>query len=104
MRERSELRLRVRPHIHPERQQETIVEIVRAGEVVATLYGSREGVHIVSDRVLLYAPFRFETDGVASLVVPLLADGESCPWCQGSGQFGDHPCPVCARRPNVPAK
>ena len=49
MTERSVLRVRQRPHVHPERKDEEVWEVLRGGKVVATIYGSREGINIVSD-------------------------------------------------------
>jgi len=109
--ERSILRLRTKPHIHPDRREETIVEVVRDGKVVATIYGTREGVQIVSDRIEQSRPPVY-LDGqtlpvpVQSIVVPLLAKDEVCPWCQGTGvlPLGMHPgnpvltaCSLCRR-------
>jgi hypothetical protein len=100
---RSVLRVRERPHIHPNRQQEVIIEVLRDGEVVATIYGSREGVHVVSERLAedFNQPFRFKLKGGGvldspSCIVPLLAKREECPWCGGTGKFKDATvCPVC---------
>ena len=107
MSERSKLRVRTKPHAHPDRKDETIIEIVRDGEVVGYIYGSREGIHIASDRL----PHNrvFQTDNlmpIPSLVVTLLKKGEVCPWCGGSqiiGEMENIPsgprvfmaCPVC---------
>lgn len=98
---RSKLRVRQQPHVHPERGEDTIVEVVRDGEVVATIYGSREGIHIVSKLLGgARAPFYFETAKSPSYVIPLLRDGEACPWCQNTKlievSYGPAPCPVCA--------
>ncbi len=87
---RSILRMRSRPHMHPARGGEVIVEVVREGEVVATIFGSREGVHIVAgcfgkDAARPSRPLRTETPGGApGLLVPLLREGEACPWCEGA--------------------
>jgi hypothetical protein len=102
--ERSELRFRARHHIHPERRQETIVEVYRGGKLVGTIYGSREGVHIVTNLALLNRPFSFVVEGgekgpMPSWVFPLLAEGDPCPWCgrvkaiPGGDAAG---CPVCS--------
>jgi hypothetical protein len=104
MTERSTLSLRVHPHIHPDRGEDIIVEVTRDGKVAATIYGSREGLHIVSDR-LGNQPFYVQINGRQSLVIPLLKDGEECPWCldgvlrvvkTAKGQTAG-PCPVCGR-------
>jgi hypothetical protein len=103
---RSVLRLRQRGHIQPGREEEAVVEVVRAGSVVATIYGSREGVHITSDS---FGPrgegsraFFFAVDdppGMPGIVIPILAPGEACPWCEGMKRVlvGGlvRPCPVC---------
>lgn len=107
MPERSTLRVRTRPHIHPDRKSDTIVEVVRSGEIVATIYGSREGVHIVSDlfgeRGEHVNPIFVDTRGVAAgspgVAIPLLRDDEFCPWCGDSQFIGpEAPCPICQRR------
>jgi len=96
--ERSILRLRTRPHIRPERSDETIVEVLRDGVVVASIFGSREGVNIVSERLRSNSdPFRFDvTGGAASIVLPLLSDDEPCPWCQSTQAKPD--CMCCGQR------
>jgi hypothetical protein len=96
MAERSVLKVRLRPHIHPDRQAEEIWEVWRGGKLVASIYGSREGIHIVSDRVLECPPFRFMVGGMPSLVVPLIEEGESCPWCSGGAVIEN--CPICELR------
>jgi hypothetical protein len=102
---RSVLRVRKEKHIHPARAGETVIEVLRDGVAVAHIYGTREGVQIVSDRFApdtQNAPFRVVVDERPSVVVPLLAVGEECPWCGGKGILdldGEHPCPVC--RPPV---
>lgn len=100
--ERSVLRLRTREHSHPQRKGEAIVEVVRDGAVVATIYGSREGLHITSARFgpdcNRNRPFCFyqsEAMPLPSWVLPLLAEGESCPWCAGRNPR----CPVCGVTP-----
>jgi hypothetical protein len=106
MSERSTLSLRVRPHFHPDRQEDIVVEVLRAGEVVATIYGSREGVHIVGERVCYNRPPFGMMVPVAddapmpSCVVPLLREGEACPWCEEGGKeaFGLQVCPVCGAK------
>ena len=103
---RSVLRLRKKPHIQPDRQGETIVAVERDGEVVATIYGSQEGVHIVSGRVTSNAPFVMEKSNIMpepSLVVPLLGADELCPWCHNTRNIEHlvgHPteCPTCRGR------
>lgn len=93
--ERSVLCLRVRPHFREGREEDIVVEVVREGEVAATIYGSREGLHIVSDR-LDQPPFRMDVNNTPSIVVPLLKAGDdACPWC-GEG-VPLRPCPVCGR-------
>lgn len=106
MNERSVLMLRHRGHLQPGREQEAVVEVVRAGKTVATIYGSREGVHITSD---CFAPhgagfraFFFTVDdppGMPGIVIPILAPGEVCPWCEGTNRVlvggPVQPCPVC---------
>ncbi len=111
MTERSVLRVRQRDHIDPRRggRGETIVEVLRGGKVVATIYGSREGIHIVSDLAIRNRSFLMEGAGpVPSWVIPLLAEGEVCPWCEGNGVVmvtsGDPViCPVCEGRKQGPA-
>jgi hypothetical protein len=101
---RSELRLRERPHIHPNRQRELIVEILRGGEVVGTIYGAREGVHIFSATGVEGKVIGVMTDvGLPGLLVRLLKPGEMCPWCKGKKKIavegdkqGDVPCPLCS--------
>ena len=43
-------RLQLRSHVDPARRGEFIFAVLRDGEVVATIFGSREGLHIVSER------------------------------------------------------
>lgn len=100
MNERSLLRVRPRPHIDPNRDQgEFVVEVWRGGEVVATIYGTREGVQILSNRFALEPvinkPFGITVNDAPSIIVPLLAIGEECPWCQGAGIVLGAACPVC---------
>jgi hypothetical protein len=102
MSDRSILRVKPRPHVDPSRPAgEWIVEVWRAGEVVATIYGTREGVQIVSEFAKQNEAFYFEvpppTAGppISSYVFPLLTEDEPCPWCAG-GWPG--PCPVCESR------
>lgn len=101
---KSTLRVRTRPHIHPGRGGEAIVEVVREGEVVGTIYGSREGVQIISkcfeqERRTLWIDV---PGGAPGLLVPLLRAGESCPWCGGARKIdagtGVIDCPVCGER------
>ena len=102
MNDRSVLQVRERRHIHPQRQDDTVIEVIRGGKVVATIYGSREGIHIVSDLAARNRTFLMEGAGPSpSWVIPLLAEGEECPWCDGNrivripaGEVV--PCPVCA--------
>jgi hypothetical protein len=89
------------PHMHPDRSGDVVVEVVRDGEVLATIYGSREGVHLVSDLVERNRPFGFAASEILpspSWVLPLLRDGDLCPWCSGARVLGDLACPVCAWR------
>ncbi len=81
--ERSTLRVRERPHIDPRRNGEMVVEVLRDGEVVAHVYGSREGVHVVSPRIREGKGARFfQADNhPASIIVPLLREEDGCPWC-----------------------
>jgi hypothetical protein len=106
---RSVLRLRARPHLHPDRGGEVIVEVVREGEVVGTIYGSREGVQIVSRHFHDGARRAISTDvrgGAPGLLVPLLRPGESCPWCGGArkieaGEGVSMDCPICGENPKA---
>lgn len=110
MSERSTLSVRVAPHIQAGREEDVIVEVNRDGQVVATIYGSREGIHIVSDRLApttTNTPFRInlpeKVSPAPSFVVPLLAKEEVCPWCKGERMLPPPmmdredmvPCPVC---------
>jgi hypothetical protein len=100
MSERSTLSLRVRPHFHPDRQEDIVVEVMREGEVAATIYGSREGIQVVSER---FEPerggpnrvFYMQVGETSSVVVPLLRPGEPCPWCADGVEV--RPCPVCGK-------
>ena len=106
---RSVLSLRKRGHLQPGREDEAIVEVVRAGKVVAKIYGSREGIHVTSDslgpRGEGLRAFFFAVDippgmpGMPGIVIPILAAGEVCPWCEGLERVlvGGlvRPCPVC---------
>jgi hypothetical protein len=97
---RSVLRVRTVEHIHPDRKNETIIEVWRDGAVVATIYGSREGLHIVSERFdnRRNLPFRFQAENAPpSFVVPLLKENETCPWCSGVKEFLGNSCPVCTQ-------
>jgi len=106
---RSILRVRDRAHIDPRRKDEVIIDVVRDGEVIAQIYGSLEGVHIISDRLnpdTNNKPFYMNPPPapLPGYVVPLLAKGEKCPWCDDQGIVqlflqGPEPCPVC--KPNV---
>lgn len=87
------------PHFVPGRQKETVVAVLRDGELVASIYGSREGIHIVSERLKEdgNVPFFMTVDDhMTSWVVPLLKAGEECPWCAEGSTI--RPCPVCARK------
>jgi hypothetical protein len=97
--DRSVLRVRARPHSHPDQREDTIIEVMRDGDVAATIYGSREGIHIVSARLdasTRNSPFRLALPPsiapTPGIVVPLLAEGERCPWCGHT----DAGCPVCS--------
>ena len=105
---RSILRVRERPHIDPDRGAETIVEVMRDGAKVATIYGSQEGIHITSHLFHSTQPLPLFVDrrldprvAVQGWVVPLLdtTGGELCPWCQSTGMdaTGKSPCKLCAR-------
>jgi hypothetical protein len=106
MNPRSILRVRPAPHIHPDRRDEVIVEVLRDGQVVASIYGSREGIHIASERLgpeTRNTPFRLELPSSPEVkmeqgfIVPLLATDEPCPWCEMGllGVIRAIPCPVC---------
>lgn len=103
MTERSVLRIRERQHIHPGRREETVIEVLRGGEVVAVIYGSRQGIHIVSELARRNRTFLMEGAGPSpSWVIPLLAEGEVCPWCEGNKIVRVPPgevvlCPVCSQ-------
>jgi hypothetical protein len=102
------LRLRERGHSQPGRANENVVEVVRAGQVVATIYGSREGIHITSEvfgghgeglRALFFA-VEDPPGSMPGIVIPILAPGEICPWCDDLKRVvlsngPDQPCPVC---------
>jgi hypothetical protein len=101
---RSLLRVRYHPHLDRARTGEILIEVVRAGKVVATIYGSREGLHIVTDLALRHQPFLLTGDAVPmpGWVFPLIAENEDCPWCGNRREiiFSSHdavatPCPVC---------
>lgn len=93
--------LRIREHIHPQRRDETVVEVLRDGVVVASIYGSREGIHIVTERQPQSRVFAIEGNvfPTPGWSVTLLAEGETCPWCQGRQTLkmpeGPMACPVC---------
>jgi hypothetical protein len=107
MSQRSELHLRARPHHHPDRAGEPIVEVWRNGAHVATIYGTREGVQIVSEYITgdgRNVAFFFEAAEMPSYVIPLLAPDETCPWCEGKKLIRLHGteiryCPVCSQQP-----
>lgn len=97
---RSILRVRERQHHHPDRQNEVIIEVIRDGEVVATIYGSREGIHVVSDLFTTRKnrPFSLFGPGMGQpgIVLPLLQPNEKCPWCEDEGYIGPGvTCPCC---------
>src|SRR5579864_1416789 len=103
--ERNALRLRDRSHFHPDRQNEVIVEVVRDGRTIATIYGSREGIHVVTDLAPRMRPFLMKVEGATpSWVLPLLAEDEECPWCEGRKviQLTSQTavCPVCQGPPD----
>jgi len=97
-------RLQVRSHVDLARRGEFIFAVLRDGEVVATIFGSREGLHIVSERLADSSrnkPFFFQVgDLPPGYVIPLLQEGEECPWCKGAGVIAagesPRPCPVCS--------
>lgn len=100
--QRSLLRVRPHPHIDPNRDKnEFIVEVWRGGEVVATIYGTREGVQILSNRFAfepeINKPFGVTVNEAPSIIVPLLAIGEDCPWCHGTRMALGAACPVCSQ-------
>jgi len=101
MSERSILRVRERPHTHPDRRSEQIWEVIRDGEVVATIYGTRDGIQIVSPRLERDGrnhPYLFEAQGGSpGWVIPLLASNEACPLCVNGVWCGILPCPICRR-------
>lgn len=94
---RSVIRIREVPHIDPTRRGETICEVLRDGEVVATVYGTYGGLQIVSGRIKTEKPpVYFEAfNGSPSYVMSLLADGEPCPSCSAGVRLPI--CPVCGR-------
>jgi hypothetical protein len=99
-------KLQVRAQVDPARKGEYVFAVLRDGEVVATIYGSREGLRIVSERFTenqRNKPFFFEAVELPpGYVIPLLKQDEQCPWCAGSGMvhIGEGPevriCPVCS--------
>lgn len=94
MSDRSLLRVAPRQHVDPTRDKgEFIVEVWRDGKIAAHVYGTREGVQIVSERIHGDRPFYIEAGPSPSVVVPLLAEGEVCPWLGSHGAI--RPCPVC---------
>lgn len=106
MNPRSELR--VREHSDPERKGELIVQVVRGDEVVANIYGSREGIQIMSP--LFKEDFHFipaSAIDMPAVIIPLLKPGEPCPWCSGKGQIEEpkfSTCPICQGKHNFAAK
>ena len=107
MSERSILRVAQRQHIHPDRKEDTIIEVWRDGKIVATIYGSREGIHIVSERFhnqqplpLFLGPEVLPQMAENSWAIPMLHETEACPWCQGTGVIvlsDIHSCLLCQR-------
>lgn len=97
MTDRSVLQFRIKPHFRPGREEDVVVEVLRDGEVAATIYGSREGIHVVSERLGADSniPFGMSVGGVPSCVIPLLKAGEECPWCAEGSEL--RPCPVCKK-------
>lgn len=108
---RSLLRFAKRPHIVRGYPGGPFVEVVRDGEVVATIYGTREGVQIVSEAFGTngerLSPFGMAVDvpnsgRIASVIVPLLRTDEECPWCKDDKliDLGNGPvvCPACKGR------
>ena len=102
MTERS--KLQVRAHVDPARKGEYVFVVLRDGEAVATIFGSREGLHVVSERLAQNSrnkPFFLQAgDLPPGYVIPLLQEDEECPWCKGAGVItageGPCPCPVCS--------
>jgi hypothetical protein len=97
---RTTLRARQRSHGHPDRVGEVVVEVLRGSQVVATVYGSREGLHIISKHLSSgrARPFWINVapPGASGIVVPILRpEIDECPWCGGSGHFEENSCPVC---------
>jgi hypothetical protein len=99
---RSTLRVRETPHIDRDRQGDTIIEVIRDGETVAMIYGSREGIHLVSDTLKdpRNLPFMLEVhDTPPGIVIPLLRPTETCPWCSDYGFMGPGlVCQLCGGR------
>lgn len=95
--ERSLLRVRERKHLHPDRQDEIVIEVIRKGKVIAFIYGSREGIHVCSDALNdtdKNRPFFFDSGAMPGVILPLLEAGDPCPWCDGDA--GPETCPFCA--------
>ena len=93
--------LRLREQSHTVRTAEPVVEVCRDGVVVATIYGSREGLHIASVRQPYNGAFSIEgpTFSMPGWSVTLLEKEEACPWCGGSRQLTEGlDCPVCKVR------
>jgi hypothetical protein len=109
MNERSILQVRQRDHFQADRKGELVIEVIRDGIGVATIYGSREGIHITSERFgnTRNRPFPLPVEipaAMPSIVVPLLDEREECPWCRGTGSVGllvtadakvTIACPIC---------
>ncbi|HWQ55166.1 MAG TPA: hypothetical protein VN442_15875 [Bryobacteraceae bacterium] len=96
------LRVQAHPHVHPDRQEDVIVEVVRGGEVMATVYGSSEGLHIVStlfEGGRRAKPFYLQMDppSMAGIVVPLLQSGEECDRKRHRPPRQPIQCPVCQK-------
>jgi hypothetical protein len=96
MAERSILRIREKPHVDPAREAETIVEVLRDGNVVAHIYGTREGVQIVSHRIPKESRALYlDIEGLPpAVMLPLLDPSDACPWCGGT----DPACALCEMR------
>jgi hypothetical protein len=96
MPERSVLRPRKAPHFDPARSGETIIEVLRDGVTAGYIYGTREGVQIISPRISTATRIMYlEVGGSPSVTVPLVEASEPCPWCEGK----DPACVLCGGQP-----
>lgn len=102
---RCTLRVREHQHLHPDRADETVIEVLRGDEVLAQIYGSYEGVHVVSPLLSESHNEPFRLDGVSAhgVVIPLISSADLCPWCEGARVVTlnneQRPCPVCSGKP-----